>query len=251
MSVLDRPSVLAAGGHETTRWANVAAIVPCYNEEDAIGPCVAALIDHGLGEVLVIDGGSTDQTVSRASSAGARVVVERQRGYGLALQTGILAARPSSEIFLFVDGDGSDCLEHAPALLELVSSGRTEFAIGSRLRGPREAGSLSLTQVVAGHLAGALIWARYGVRFTDMSPFRALRRETLARLGMREATYGWNLEMQMRVAAAHLSVVEIPVGQRRRVGGKSKVSGDLKSAATAAFVIARTFLRLARDLKKK
>jgi hypothetical protein len=103
---------------------------------------------------------------------------------------------------------------------------------------------------VAGHLAGLLIRVFYGACYTDMSPFRALRRTTLDRLAMREATFGWNLEMQMKIAARRLRIVEVPVGQRRRRGGVSKVSGDWREAVRATWVIARTFARLAVDLQR-
>jgi hypothetical protein len=122
--------------------------------------------------------------------------------------------------------------------------------MGSRLLGDRDADSLGASQIVAGHLAGALIRWLYGARFTDMSPFRALRTATLAQLPMSETTFGWNLEMQMRVAALKLRVEEIPVGQRRRHGGVSKVSGDWRAAIRAAIAIVSTFTRLAWTLRK-
>jgi hypothetical protein len=105
--------------------------------------------------------------------------------------------------------------------------------------------------LIAGHVAGFLLWLVYGVRFTDMSPFRAIRRDVLSKLGMREATYGWNLEMLMRVAAAGLPVREIAVGQRRRAGGSSKVSGNALAGLKAAWSIATTFLRLAVTLRRE
>lgn len=123
--------------------------------------------------------------------------------------------------------------------------------LGSRLHGEREPGSLSVTQIFAGRVSGLLIWLLYAMRFTDMSPFRAIRREALERLGMKEESFGWNLEMQMRTAAAGLRITEVPVGQRRRVGGVSKVSGNPLVAARAVFVIGRTFLRLASTLRRE
>ena len=123
------------------------------------------------------------------------------------------------------------------------------FVTGSRVRGEREPGSLSAQQVVAGHVAGFLLRAFYGAQFTDMSPFRAIRRDAFDRLGMRETTYGWNLEMLMRVAANGLSSLEIPVGQRRRCGGVSKVSGNVLATVPAAWTIAATFIRLAMLLR--
>ncbi len=228
---------------------HVGAIIPCLDEEEAIGPCVAAVLAHGLGEVIVVDGGSRDRTAERAAAAGARVVVEPRRGYGRALKTGIAAASPSSTVLLFVDGDGSDRPDMIPAVLAPIEHGKADFVLGSRLRGEREPGSLAPAQIVAGRLAGLLIRALYGVSFTDMSPFRAIRRDALVRLGMREETFGWNLEMQMRVAAQRLRIVEVPVGQRRRAGGQSKVSGNWWVALRVAGVLAATFARLALGLR--
>jgi glycosyltransferase involved in cell wall biosynthesis len=219
-------------------------IIPCLDEETAIGPCVAAVRAQGVAEVIVVDGGSRDATVARAREAGARIVVEQRRGYGRAMLAGIAALSPSARIVLFIDGDGSDRPEMIPDVLAPIESGTADFVLGSRLRGPREPGSLALAQILAGHVAGLLIRLRYGVRFTDMSPFRAIRRDALERLGMREETFGWNLEMQMRAAAAGLRIAEIPVGQRRRGGGVSKVSGDLATAMRVAWVLMATFLRL-------
>ena len=228
----------------------VAAIIPCLDEEAAIGPVVAAVLAQGVAEVVVVDGGSRDRTAERAAAAGARVVVEARRGYGRAIQAGIRALPPDAGTVLFLDGDGSDPPERIPDVVGPVLSGEADFVLGSRLRGAREPGSLSLPQVAAGHLAGALLRVRYGARFTDMSPFRAIRRGALDRLGMRDETYGWNLEMLMRVAAAGLRAREVPVGQRRRAGGVSKVSGDLRASLAASWAIGATFLRLAAELRR-
>lgn len=229
---------------------DVGVVIPCLNEEVAIGPCVAAVLAQGVGEVIVVDGQSADLTAERAAAAGAKVVVEPLRGYGQAMLSGLAALAPTSAIVLFIDGDGSDRPEMIPAVLEPIESGRADFVLGSRLRGEREPGSLAASQVLAGHLAGILIRLLYGVRFTDMSPFRAIRRDVLDRLAMTERTFGWNLEMQMRVAAAGLRAVEVPVGQRRRAGGISKVSGDWRSAIRAAWVLVISFCRLAWQLRQ-
>jgi glycosyltransferase involved in cell wall biosynthesis len=239
-----------AGGGDAPVEAIVSAVIPCLDEEEAIFSVVASVLAQGVAEVIVVDGGSKDRTVERAKGAGARVVIEPQRGYGRAVQTGIAAARADAEILLFLDGDGSDRPEHIRDLINPIIAGRAVFVHGSRLRGEREAGSLALQQVVAGHLAGLLIRLFYGVRFTDMSPFRAIRRDALDRLGMREATYGWNLEMLMRVAASGLTATEIPVGQKRRVGGVSKVSGNISAGLRAAWSILRTFVQLSLTLRR-
>jgi glycosyltransferase involved in cell wall biosynthesis len=230
--------------------APVTAIIPCLEEETAIAGVVAAVLAQGVDEVIVVDGGSRDRTAERARAAGARVVVEPRPGYGMAVQTGIAAARPDAEILVFLDGDGSDRPEFIPQLVAPIAQGRAAFVQGSRVRGEREPGSLSRQQIAAGYMAGFLLRLAYGARFTDMSPFRAIRRDALMRLGMQEATYGWNLEMLMRVAAARLPAAEVAVGQRRRVGGVSKVSGS-RAGLKAAWTIAGTFLRLAAALRRE
>lgn len=231
--------------------AVVSVVIPCLDEEAAIGPLVRELLGLGFDEVIVVDGGSTDGTAAVAEAAGARVVVERRRGYGLACATGVATVRADARIVCFIDGDGSDDAGLAPMLVGPVMRGEADFAVGSRLRGRREPGSLTPQQVVAGGLAGALMRASYGVRYTDMGPFRAIARDALDRLGMAETTFGWNLEMQMRAAAAGLRIVEVPVGCRNRVGGMSKVSGNVAATLPAAWTLARTYLRLAASLRKR
>ena len=232
-----------------SRYANVTAIIPCLDEAEAIGPCVRAVLAQGVAEVIVVDGGSQDRTVAEAEAGGARVIIERRRGYGRAMMTGIAAALPSSTILLFIDGDGSDRPEMIPAVLAPIEAGAADFVMGSRLYGERELGSMSPAQIVAGRLAGLLIRGLYGTRYTDMSPFRAVRRDVLDRLGMSEPSFGWNLEMQMRAAAAGLRVKEVPVGQRIRAGGVSKVSGNRLVMIRAAWTLGATFLRLALRMR--
>ena len=179
------------------------------------------------------------------------MVRETRRGYGRAMLTGLSAADVNAEIVLFLDGDGSDRPEMIPSLLAPIIDDRADFVLGTRVRGEREPGSLSLPQILAGHVAGLAMRLLYGVRFTDMSPFRAIRRSSLDHLGMKEETFGWNLEMQMRAAAAGLRILEIPVGQRRRAGGVSKVSGNLAVSLRAAWILVNTFLKLAHKLHRE
>ena len=230
--------------------AVVSAIIPCLDEETAIGRVVTDVLAQHVSEVIVVDGGSRDRTVERAGAAGARVIVEPRRGYGRAIQAGIAAVRDDADIIVFLDGDGSDPAENISALLAPILAGEAVFVLGSRIRGVREPGSLAPQQIVAGHIGGLLLRLVYGAGFTDLSPFRAIRRDDLAHLGMKEETYGWNLEMLMRVAAARLPVRELAVGQRRRVGGVSKVSGNLMAGLRAAWSISVTFVRLALELRR-
>src|SRR5262245_8602284 len=227
----------------------VSVIIPCLDEEVPIGAAVRAVMAQGVDEVIVVDNGSTDATAARAQAAGARVVAEPQRGYGRACAAGLRAVRPEVNIVCFLDGDGSDVPAFMADVIGPVASEEADFVMGSRLRGAREAGSMTPQQIVAGWLAGVLLRLVYRVRFTDMSPFRAMRVNELRRLGMREPTYGWNLEMQMRAAAARLRILEVPVDHRCRRGGESKVSGNLAAGLKAAWKIATTFVRLAVTLR--
>ncbi len=227
----------------------VAVVIPCLNEAESIAAVVRDVRAQGADAVIVVDNGSTDETAARATEAGATVVREPRRGYGRACATGVAAAPTQTEIVCFLDGDGSDVPDFLPAVVGPVAANKTDFVIGSRLRGHRERGSMTLQQIAAGCLAGLLLRLTYRVRFTDMSPFRAMRLDRLRALGMSEQTYGWNLEMQMRVAAAGLRILEVPVDHRCRRGGVSKVSGNLLAGLSAAWKITATFLRLALALR--
>lgn len=227
----------------------VAIVIPCLDEGEPIAGVVREIQAQGVDDIIVVDNGSTDDTARQAEAAGARVVSEPRRGYGSACAAGVAAVSPDTEIVCFLDGDGSDVPAFLPAVIGPVAAGTADFVMGSRVRGAREPGSMTPQQLVAGRVAGVLLRRTYGVHFTDMSPFRALRLDRLRTLGMSERTFGWNLEMQMRVAAAGLRVLEVPVDHRRRRGGVSKVSGDLVAGLKAAWVITRTFLRLAATLR--
>ncbi|PYL47883.1 MAG: UDP-glucose--dolichyl-phosphate glucosyltransferase [Verrucomicrobia bacterium] len=211
---------------------NVSVVVPALNEEEPIGTVVREIIATGIPrEVVVVDNESTDRTAEEAKSAGADVV-SAPRGYGRACAAGAAAVSKDCDVIVFLDGDGSDVPALMPSLLDPIYNGTHDFVIGSRSRGQREPGSMNFQQVFAGYLAGFLIHLLYGVR-------------ALAKLDMREKTYGWNLEMQMKAARIGLRILEVPVDHRRRAGGASKVSGTLRGTFLAGFRIVATFLRIA------
>jgi glycosyltransferase involved in cell wall biosynthesis len=230
--------------------SNVSVVIPALNEEEPIAgvvrECLATKIPN---EIIVVDNGSSDRTADRAREAGSRVVSELRQGYGRACAAGMRAISPSSEIIVFLDGDGADCPEFISQLVEPIAAGNFDFVIGSRTRGRREPGSMNFQQVFAGRFAGWLMSILYGVRYTDMCPFRAIRGDALEKLSMKEETYGWNLEMQMKAARSGLRILEVPVNHRCRTGGVSKVSGTLRGTFVAGARILATFLRIAMSRK--
>jgi glycosyltransferase involved in cell wall biosynthesis len=223
----------------------IAVIIPTLNEEQAIGDVVRCIPRPLVDGVIVADGGSRDGTVANAAAAGAEIM-HAGRGYGRACLAAATAAA-DADILVFMDGDGADDPQAIAELVEPIASGRYDFVIGSRARGKRERGSIAWHQLAAGRLAGWGMWLLYGVRYTDMCALRAIRRNVLLELGMRERTYGWNLEMQMRAAQAGLRILEIPADYRRRSGGDSKVAGSLAGTIRAGARIITTFVRVASE----
>ncbi len=224
----------------------VSVVIPALNEEESIGRVVASMPWSDIAECIVVDNGSTDRTAAVAASAGARVVTSA-RGYGAACKAGSDAAVDTSTILVFMDGDGSDIVSDLPRLVAPIETNAADFVIGSRLRGQREPGSMLPSQIFAGHFVAMLLRILHGARYTDMGPFRAIRRSSLEQLNMTEMTYGWNLEMQAKAARKGLRIQEIAVDYRCRQGGLSKVSGNvsasLKTAARILAVLLRTSFR--------
>jgi glycosyltransferase involved in cell wall biosynthesis len=225
--------------------SGVAAVIPTLNEAQTIAGTIASIPSDVVGEIIVADSSSHDGTAAIALAAGARVINLTERGYGRACAAGAAAAGPGCDIILFLDGDGADRADLAGMLVAPIRAGTHDFVIGSRVRGEREPGSMSWHQVLAGRLAGRLMSALYGVRYTDMCAFRAIRSDALKRLDLRETTYGWNIEMQMKAARAGFRILELPVPYRRRAGGRSKVAGSLRGSIRAGWRIALTVARIA------
>ena len=223
--------------------AQIVVAIPALNEEASIAGVVAGIPRALAGRVIVADGGSGDRTVARAQEAGAQVI-DAGRGYGRACWQATKAAH-DAEIMVFMDGDGADDAASIAALVAPIRSGDYDFVIGSRALGERAPGSIAWHQIAAGKMAGFAMRVLYGVRYTDMCAFRAIRRPLLLQLGMREMGYGWNIEMQMRAAQRGFRILEIPVPYHCRTGGASKVAGSLRGTLRAGLRIVATFCRVA------
>jgi glycosyltransferase involved in cell wall biosynthesis len=228
----------------------VSIIIPALNEAESIGQVVSEIPRPLIAECIVVDNGSTDATAAIATEAGARVI-QSQRGYGAACLAGSYAALPTSTILVYMDGDGSDIIADLPRLIDPIQNNEADFVIGSRIRGNREPGSMLTSQLFAGRFVGILLRILGKGRYTDMGPFRAIRRTSLEQLQMSELTYGWNLEMQIKAASHNLRILEIPVDYRRRIGGTSKVSGDLKASLKAGTRILEVLFRVGLSPKRK
>jgi glycosyltransferase involved in cell wall biosynthesis len=210
--------------------AKVAVIIPALNEEAAIGGVVAA-IPAWVDDIVVVDNGSTDATAAIARDRGARVIWEPQRGYGAACLAG-LAALTDPDIIVFIDGDASDVPWEMALLVDPIIQGQADLVIGSRVLGAREPGALTPQARFGNWLACRLMYLFWGKKYTDLGPFRAIRRRALAGLDMQDRDYGWTMEMQVKAGRRGLRVMEAPVSYRRRIGA-SKISGTVRGVLGA------------------
>jgi glycosyltransferase involved in cell wall biosynthesis len=219
----------------------VSVIIPTHNEAQAIGRVLADLPSHLVTEVIVVDSNSTDGTPDLARSMGAQVIQEPRRGYGRACLTG-LANCQSPDVVVFLDGDYSDRPSELPILLAPIVEGRADITLGSRLRDRSSAAALPWHQVLGNRLASSLIGLLYGLKISDLGPFRAARAEVLRALALEQTTYGWAVEMILKGALAGFRVVEVPVSYHPRIG-KSKISGTLKGTIGAGWFILSLIVR--------
>ncbi|MFK7972647.1 MAG: glycosyltransferase family 2 protein [Bacteroidia bacterium] len=228
---------------------SIHVIIPAFNEEKAIGNVIAEIPREHVVEVIVVSNGSTDQTVAVAEAAGATVLLEPNRGYGRACLKGmeyIAAKSPAQQpdIVVFLDGDYSDYPEELPLLTAPIWEDQYDMVIGSRALGDREKGAMQPQQIFGNWLATSLIKIFFRVRFSDLGPFRAIRYDSLLKLGMKDKTYGWTVEMQVKAAKQNMRCSEVPVNYRVRIG-ESKVSGTLKGTIMAGYKILWTIFRYA------
>ena len=216
-------------------------IIPAFNEENAVGHVVRDIPKDWVREIIVCNNGSTDETTAKATAAGATVVMQPIKGYGNACLKGMeyIANKPKSEqpdIIVFLDADYSDHPEELIDLVKPIIEGRMDMVIGSRALGDLEKGSMTPQQIFGNWLATFLMKIIFRAKFTDLGPFRAIKYDKLLALNMEDKTYGWTVEMQLKVLKQKLTYIEIPVKYRNRIG-VSKVSGTLKGTIFAGIKI--------------
>ena len=223
----------------------VSVIIPTHNEAQSIALVLADLPSDLMTEVIVVDSNSNDGTPEIAAKMGARVIQEPRRGYGRACLTGLATAN-SPDVVVFLDGDYSDRPSELPLLLAPIidgpAEGRADITLGSRLHKQRSAGALPWHQAFGNRLAASLIRVLYGLKISDLGPFRAGRADVLRSLALEETTYGWAVEMILKGALAGYRVVEVPVSYHPRIG-KSKISGTLKGTLGAGWFILSLIVR--------
>jgi glycosyltransferase involved in cell wall biosynthesis len=216
---------------------NIKVVIPAFNEEQSIAKVITDIPKELVSEIIVVNNCSIDNTKFNAQKAGATVLDEKRKGYGWACLKGIdYAKSKGAEIIVFIDGDYSDYPEEMHEVLLPILENQADLVIGSRALGNREKGSMTIPQVFGNWLATRLMRVFYGIRFTDLGPFRAIKVDSLALLNMEDKTYGWTIEMQIRAAQKKLRCAEVPVNYKNRIG-KSKVSGTIKGTIMAGYKI--------------
>lgn len=220
-------------------------IIPTLNEAETITQVLSEVPTKWIEEVIVVDGGSTDSTATIAEGLGARIVYEARRGYGRACAKGSTAA--IGEVIIFMDADGADDPQFIPHLLTPILNSEADMVLGSRLAGHIAEGAMLWHQRLGNRLSAGLINRLYAVHLTDLSPFRAVVRDKLLTLDLRDMTYGYPTEMIVKAIRQGWRMREVPVNYRMRAGGKSKISGTLRGTVGATYHILTTILRYARN----
>jgi len=219
---------------------NIRVIIPAFNEENSVGKVIQDIPKNSVSEIIVVDNNSSDKTTEAAQKQGATVLHENRQGYGYACLKGMeyisQTADNETDIIVFLDADYSDYPEELPEVVSPVLNDGYDMVIGSRALGKKEKGSMTPQQVFGNWLATRLIKLFYGVKYTDLGPFRAIKWDALKSLKMEDKTYGWTVEMQLKAAKKGLKVCEVPVNYKKRIG-VSKVSGTVKGTIGAGYKI--------------
>ena len=220
-------------------------IIPAFNEQNAVGKVIADIPKKYVSTIIVVDNGSTDDTFLQAQKGGAIALYESKKGYGNACLKGLnylenLKKKP--DIVVFLDGDYADYPQQLVELVTPIVADKADLVIGSRTLGKKEEGSMTIQQVFGNWLATQLMYWFYHVKYTDLGPFRAIRYSSLLKIDMKDKTYGWTVEMQLKAAKLNLRTMEVPTNYRKRIG-VSKVSGTITGTIGAGYKILYTIFK--------
>jgi glycosyltransferase involved in cell wall biosynthesis len=227
----------------------VSLIIPALNEADCIGHVLAEIPVGLVDQIIVVDNGSTDDTAGVAQQAGALVIREPQRGYGAACAAGV--AQATGELIAFMDGDGSFVPAELARLIQPLIADQADLVLGTRMHDQMVQAAMPAHQAFGNRLVARLLWHLYGLKLTDLGPFRVIRRDLLLQLGMRERTYGWPVEMMIKTARARARISELPVQYRPRLAGQSKVGGSVRGTLLAGYRILHVTLRYAAGIQTR
>lgn len=225
--------------------SKIYVIIPAFNEENGVGQVLSEIPNELVTEVVVVNNASTDDTERIAKEGGATVLREPISGYGRACLKGIDYLKNTSmspDVVVFLDADHSDYPEEMKKLVVPILQNEADLVIGSRALGQKEAGAMTPQQIFGNWLATRLLKLFYGVKFTDLGPFRAVRFSSLLKMDMQDKTYGWTVEMQLKAAKMKMRCLEVPVRYRKRIGF-SKISGTLKGTVLAGYKILHTIFK--------
>lgn len=224
---------------------SVAVVIPAFNEQNSIGKVLADLPKDMLSMIIVVDNNSSDKTKEEAKLGGAIVLEQKIQGYGASCLKGInflLDHDTPTDIIVFLDADYSDYPDQLPLLIDPIIHQEFDMVIGSRSLGQRENGSMTIPQIFGNWLATRMISILFGVHYSDLGPFRAIKTDILKALEMRDLTYGWTVEMQVKAAKLGFRTIDVPVNYRKRIG-VSKISGTIKGTILAGYKIITTILK--------
>ncbi len=228
--------------------SKIALITPAQNEQDSIAVMLSSLPDNFFSQTIVVDNNSIDNTAKIAKENGAQVVFEPQPGYGMACLSGIKALNPDIDIVVFMDADCADDPKDLDKLVKPILEDKYDFVLGSRILGKRDKGSMTAVQVFGSYLASFLMKMFWGHQYTDLGPFRAIKKSSLTDLGMIDQDFGWTVEMQIKAVVNNLRILEVPTSYRERIG-VSKISGTLKGVFFAGTKIIYTIFKYLFQLK--
>ncbi len=218
-------------------------LIPARDEEKALPFVLKALPMHELRQVVLVNNGSTDGTAAVATAHGCQLVDCPIAGYGRACLAGMhYLSHDPPEILVFLDGDFSDDPGQIMKIVQPIIAAKADFVLGSRTLGQAEKGSLTAVQRFGNALATRLVELFWGHKYSDLAPYRAISWDALQQLKMTDQNFGWTIEMQIKAVTSGLSITEVSMPYKQRIG-TSKISGTVTGSLKAGYKIIWTIFK--------